>query len=285
MSKVHCASRPRYGHCAALLPRPRRVWRATLAALALGLLAGCFGGGDPAPGSLASTSGSSTNGGTTSANPTLLEGAYQGSANGNDFVSLVTPDKHLFALYFLATSLDGVTPPVIFTGSVSAGQDGSASVADLKAFQNTKPQLLNGTATLSNASAAGFQLQSNLSTADGKAVNFQASALATSAQIGGKWLGTWADSATNMTRTSSLLEFDADGRLQSAQFFSLCDRPPLALTLTPASTTAGQPYFVARLAIPKITGCARTEQADVTLNGVALLHATRSGTAAWQMEL
>ncbi len=251
-------------------------WHCRLGAalLSLGFLLSC-GDGDGGPGPELVVPPS----------PTVLQGAYQASHLGNDFVSFVTPDNKLYALYFLATRLNVVTLPEIFSGPITPGQDGAAEIPPpfLKVFANKAPYLQSGSGTFSSASSLSYQLQLiGLSTADGQTPTFGASALATSADLSGTWTGTWADSKTNSTLTQSAITFGTAVQPTAWDFFSYCQTGS-TLALMPATYTqlggAGsvQTFFQARLTIPQITLCVRTEKASVELSGVAFVHAPVAG--------
>jgi hypothetical protein len=208
--------------------------------------------------------------------PTVLEGAYQANAGENDFVSFVTPNKKLYALYFLVTDPNVVVLPAIFTGPITLGQNGAAEIPtpQLKLFTNSMPKLSSSSGTFSAASSLSYQF-AGPSTVSGQTLSpFVASALTTSADLSGTWRGTWADSANNFTNVDSAITFDTQGQLTAWNFSSYCQSgSTLALTPTSFTQRGGTgTFFQTRLSIPQITNCFRTGTAHTILNGVAFIH-------------
>jgi len=255
-------------------PATRRAWpwhcRVGAAVLSLGLLLSCGGGGGP---------GSEL----VSPSPTVLQGAYQASSGGNDFVSFVTPDNKLYALYFLATD---PMQPAIFSGPITLGQDGAAEIPSLTMFTTSTPQLSSGSGTFSIASSQSYRF-AGPSTVNGQPLpTFDASALPTSADLSGTWTGTWADS--NNILTSSVITFGTAAEQPTAwDFFSSCQAgSTLALRLETYTQLGGtEKFFQARLTIPQITGCVRTATASVELSGVGFIHASPVVGKQWRLDL
>ncbi len=135
-------------------PAARMAWpwhcRVGAALVSLGFLLSCGGGGGGGgQGSPAGPPG-----------PTVLQGAYQqASSGGNDFVSFVTPDNKLYALYFSPPKESVVTLPEIFSGVITPGQNGAAEIAALalKVFANSNSR--SGSGIFSSASSLFYHLQ------------------------------------------------------------------------------------------------------------------------------
>jgi len=251
-------------------------------ACAVALLTACGG-----QGSSTTSSGNQNTGGQSS----TLAGGYQGtvSSAGNactsDFVSFVTPSLVWYALYYLR-NCDASIYPAIFKGQLSSVSTSSASIASpgLTAFQFGNG-LTTGGATLSNASASGYQIALSGITLTNNQVDpsFQPTKMATLATPTGDWAGTLTDNLSSAS-TNLTLTFDSggSGTFTSNSSYANC---PLALTLTPESQTSN-PYFSAALSIAANTGCARTPASTaITMSGIGFIHAPSAGTKRLELIL
>ena len=210
-----------------------------------------------------------------------VTGAYQGTLNNSDFVSFVTPPPELawYGLYYLQTSGNVSIYPDIYRGTFSSVTSDSASIANLSAFQFSShvvngnlSHLSTGTAVISGASAANYQVALNGVALTNSQANpsFSATAIPTYAVLPGNWTGTLTDNEVSGSAGVSLT-FDAEGVLSNSVSYANC---PLALKLTSVSLSPPA-YYTARLEIAKKTGCRRSEfnsvQATV-LTGIGFIH-------------
>jgi len=198
---------------------------------------------------------------------TVMQGVYGGSFDGHEFVSAVTPGSDWFALYFLSTI------PEIYSGKIILGLNQLASIPSpgVRAFQNGN--LLSGGARFVGASADQYNLSlDGFTSADAKALSFNASTVLAIGSLPGSWTGTWADSFNNKTRAASVLNFSPSGVTTSFDFFSICERPGSMPVLSLTSLSDG--IYSVKLQIPQITACDRTPIVALELNGVAFVHAS-----------
>ncbi|MFM6992725.1 MAG: hypothetical protein ACKOWD_15935 [Rhodoferax sp.] len=225
-----------------------------------------------------------TNGGSGGSNAPglVMAGAYQGTAAGSasEFVSFVTPDLHVYLLYALQVS-DPHVYPIIYTGVAQIPSSNTATVTTLKSFQYPN-NLRSGSASVSGSTATAHTVTtSNLSIPTLNASpQFSATAMATTADAQGTWIGTWADGLDGSIRTSTNLALSgtAPGPSTGQTGFGHCDT--IALTLTPATDAGNTPYFAARADISAATGCLRNPAPSYTastLTGIAFIHAPSPG--------
>ena len=251
-------------------------------ACAAALLTSCGG-----QGSSTTPSGNQT----TSSQSSTLAGGYQGtvSSDGNaytsDFVSFVTPSLVWYALYYLRSS-DASIYPAIFKGQLSSVSTSTASITSpgLTAFQFGN-RLSTGGATLSNASASGYQIALSGITLTNNQVNpsFQPTTMATYSTPTGSWAGTLTDNLSSAS-TELTLTFNSSGSgtFTSNSSYANC---ALALTLTPESQTSN-PYFSATLSIAANTLCLRTPASTaITMSGIGFIHASTVSGKTKRLEL
>jgi len=222
-----------------------------------------------------------------------LSGAYQGTLNSSDFISFLTPapDLGLYGLYYLQTNGNVSIYPDIYRGSLSNVTSNSASIANLSAFQfgthlvnGSLTHLSTGTAEISGSSPSNYQfVLTGITLSNGQSnPSFSATALTTYAALPGSWTGTLTDNDAGSAGVS--LVFDSAGVMSNSVSFANC---PLAMTLTPASTST-KPYYTARLEIAKTTGCRRSElnnnQATV-LTGIGFIHDAQVSGRSKRLEI
>ena len=196
---------------------------------------------------------------------TILSGAYQGTATTTygtqEFVSAITPDGSFYALYFLSTI------PDIYSGTVTRGVNGNATVPTLRMYPNTtSPTVVNQTAGVAGASSAGYVLTPLTGSSDRTPSSFTATAMTSTSDLNsGAWIGTWSDSALG-TMSTSALTLGSSVTLNSSNFFTLCTTVAPTLSIESIATA---PLFAATLTIPSNTACAR---GNTTLTGVAFVY-------------
>ena len=266
--------------------KARRLWLAGYCLWAGMLLSACGGQGSSTGGTDGGNSQNSSGGSTPGL---VMAGAYQGTASGNssEFVGFVTPGQQLYLLYALQVG-DANIYPIVYTGLVQSAGTTSATVSGLKSFQYLN-NLRSGSATISGTSASAHTLALSglyIPTLNASP-QFSATAVATTSNAQGIWVGTWADGLDGAIRRNTSLSLSASGSSYTAQTgFGNCT--PITLTLTPASDAPSTPYFLAQAVIPGInmTGCNRVTNApaSATLTGIGFVH-TSSGSGTKHLEL
>ena len=268
-------------------PQTPRLFLAGCCLAALTLLSACGGQGS---GTAGIEGGNSQNLGSNSTSTLAMAGAYQGAATGNssEFVSFVTPSQQLYLLYALQAG-DANVYPILYTGLVQSAGTTSATVSGLKSFQYLN-NLRSGSAAVSGSSATAHTLAlSNLDiTGLGASPRFAATAIATTSNAQGTWVGTWADGLDGSIRSNTNLSVSASGASYVAQTgFGNCT--PISLALTAASDAPSTPYFSAQAVIPgtSITGCNRVTNppTSATLNGIGFIHASPVAGKTKRLEL
>lgn len=264
-----------------------RRWAAGSCLVVGALLSSC---GGQSSGTSATPGGSQPNseGGST---PSLaMVGAYKGTAttgNSSEFVSFVTPAQQLYVLY----ALQAVEPnvyPIIYTGSIQPASAVSATVSGLKSFQYQN-NLRSGTATVSGTSASAHTMA--VSSLYIQTLNaspqFTATAMTTTSDAQGVWIGTWADGLDGSIKTNANLSIGLSGTSLTAQTgFGKCTS--MSLTLTQAIDAPRTPYFSAQLDIAATTACLRNpapSYTPTTLLGIGFIHAPSAGTKRLELIL
>ena len=217
--------------------------------------------------------GGSGGGGGGSAPSLAMAGAYQGTLNSSDFVSFLTPSPELnwVGLYYLQTNGNVGIYPDIYRGTLSNITSSSASLAVFTAYQFSD-QLSTGSASISGASAANYQIALNGIGLTNHIANptFNASAITSYAALPGTWTGRLTDNKGASVDAMNLT-FNNAGVMANGVSYANC---PFSMTLTLASVSTN-PYYTARLEIPPTTGCRRSElnnyQATV-LTGIGFIH-------------
>lgn len=222
---------------------------------------------------------------------TSLAGLYQARAgvSAQEFISLVLPSSanpnnaDWYGWYFRGPNPN--TDPYLFSGTLSLGNNGAAASADLRA--DTSGTLGLGSASLSNASAAGFhasiaamaqQLAFEFDASAAPLVDYKFDRTAELADLTTRWSGNWSSAGSSYNASLGFIAQGANAVLSANS--SLWDCDVSALTLSPL--TVGNAYS-AKLVMPTRTGCSWTpSSAPQTLNGVAFVH--RVGTQN-QLEL
>lgn len=244
------------------------------------MLAGCGGGGATGVAPEAKDQAQSV--------PTVLRGVYRGTLNGKEFLSVITPERDWYALYFESLAFGN---PDIFSGKLSPGVDGQASIASVRVYQIDKSaQPLTGSASITAASALGFGVSlSGITSAQGDALIFSAVApastsydpasVASDAALQGRWMGTWYDGHSS---NKSALHLAFDRSVISVTALNNCDLSSLALT-----PISGVNLFSVALHIPEATLCTRTRghTGGVDLSGVAFLSKSPLAGASWRLDL
>ncbi|MDH4478977.1 MAG: hypothetical protein QE283_03775 [Rhodoferax sp.] len=206
-----------------------------------------------------------------------MSGAYSGTAAGNasEFVSFITPDQRLYALFALQIGdkekLD--VYPIIYTGSVNTTGNTSATVASLNSFQN-QDNLRQGTAAISGTSATAHTLSlSNLYIPTLNAnPQFNVLAAGATANAQGTWTGTWADGLNGAIARSVNLTLAGTfpGPYTAQTGFGSCT--DMALTITRATDATTALYFSAQVDIHPAINCRWSLTTTKTLTGIGFIH-------------
>jgi hypothetical protein len=209
---------------------------------------------------------------------TALNGFYQASPGGKEFISLLLPRPNSssvqwYGWYFKGSSINA--DPTLLSGILDLGLSGAAqsNPAGIRAF--ISGSLATGSASLSNASLDGFR--ANVPAVPGQtalafdavsatAAEYQLVVVASAAALAGQWSGPWS-SAGSVYGASTLTFSNTGGLLTNTTGFP-CDVSQLSLV--PRSTGNA---FTASLVIPAATLCPWTPlSTPKTLNGIAFIH-------------
>ncbi len=227
------------------------------------------------------------------ARPTVLQGVYGATFDGKEFVSAVTPELNWYALYFERLAH---TNPDIFSGLLSPGNEGLATITDLRAFQIAKSAVpLNGTASINAATLQNYSVNiTGITSAQGNSLSFLAAALSPNSYTLAKaalyadvqgapaWQGTWYDGDTSNT---SSLQFTSNGTVSSVATLNYCDLSSLVLTPMPGANM----FKVSLNVSVKGSGgiCLRTKDrlAGIDFGGVAFVYKSPLPDKSWRLDL
>ena len=192
-----------------------------------------------------------------------LVGAAAGTLYDKSFVSFMTTDLapavNWYAMYhFNTTSADII--PILYSGSVTSN---AGQIREFGSFRTIR----SASVSSSETSAGIFRvIISGVNTPDDRAIALSSSAVVTSADASGNWVGAWTDNLNTAISKPATLRFDQG--IAATVTFGGCERQ-LRLLSTGA---ANSPYFSVTVDISAQTGCPRTPGAEAAaLSGVAFV--------------
>jgi len=234
---------------------------------------------------LASCGGGSSNdsGGTTA---TQLQGYYQGTVGGKEFISLVLPANagiaRWYGWYFKVGTPDA--NPYLYSGNLTLGVNGAAQSngANIRIYESGT--LGSRSANFSQSSLNSFQATiNNVVSQTSETISATAQGILQSS-LQGTWNGTWS-SAGNILPSRNII-FDVNGALTSMQPFDNCKVNTNELQLT---AIAGNLYDAAiTLRSDQPTGnCSWVPvgSTSITFSGIAFLHASPAINKTKRLEL
>ena len=225
--------------------------------------------------------------------PTQLMGVYSVTAGTQELLSIATPSHEWYAVYF---ENPVSATPSIFSGTVTLGVGGAATIDTLRAFQVSKsPAPLVGKANILGATLSSYNFTASaITSAANNTLSFTSNALdaatynlsnfAGYGDVQGtpSWQGTWYDGITSNQTT---LRLTPTGTVTSVTSLNYCDLTSLALQPLVSAN-----MFKVTLHIP-ISGvggiCLRTKDRPngVDFNGIAVIYKSGLAGKSWRMDL
>ena len=201
---------------------------------------------------------------------TQLQGFYQGTVGGNEFISLVLPASggiaRWYGWYFAGADVNN---GFLYFGNIQLGVNGAAqSVASSVSYYKSG-NLSSQSVTFQQASLSGF----NATITDSLSPNYSLSATSQSTLQDSlentTWTGNWSN-GTDVTNVA-VHDFHSAGTLTSTISFLPCDNANNSLVLT---TEPGTNYYKAELTIYSSTGCtwAVAPIPSQKLTGIGFIH-------------
>ena len=193
----------------------------------------------------------------------VLARAATGTLYDKSFVSFMTTDLapavNWYAVYYFNTTSADIIP-ILYSGSVSS------NAGQIREFGSART-IRSASVSSSETSNGIFQvIISGVRTPDDRPIALSSSAVATSADASGNWVGAWTDNLNTAINRDATLQFDQG--LAATVTFGGCERQ-LRLFST---GVANSPYFSVTVDISAQTGCPRTPgTAAAALSGVAFV--------------
>lgn len=207
---------------------------------------------------------------------TALNGFYQASPGGKEFISLLLPipnssSVQWYGWYFKGSSISSINAdPTLLSGILDLGINGAAqsNPAGIRAF--ISGSLATGSVSLSTASLAGFRANvpeiTQVASQTALAFDAVAATVASSALLAGQWSGYWSSAGSGYAST---LTFNTGRLVTNTGGLFPCEVSQLRLV--PRSTGNA---FTASLVIPVTSVCGpwTTVLDTKTLQGIAFIH-------------
>ena len=193
----------------------------------------------------------------------VLARAATGTLYDKSFVSFMTTDLapavNWYAVYYFNTTSADIIP-ILYSGSVSS------NAGQIREFGSART-IRSASVSSSETSNGIYQvIISGVRTPDDRPIALSSSAVATSADASGNWVGAWTDNLNTAINRDATLQFDQG--LAATVTFGGCERQ-LRLFST---GVANSPYFSVTVDISAQTGCPRTPgTAAAALSGVAFV--------------